>query len=940
MASVKAILKENYNYLLRTKPCFYGQEWALEIAWIVYTLQSILFPLWSLILNDDVSPTTLSYVSYVLSSAAAFVILVLMVTHKRKTVKSATFDKTIKGLIQSIAICHVVLKLILFDSSVNQKTFSFVGVVEFIFVAFHLNEKFTSKVPGCLIIWSFIIYGLVANSIRSSSFRVSIAHYCVAAALLALSTLKPLVDSVQTGSLLRKLTLVDQKRIWEDHLEGLPDLILIIDQNKKLIYGNKAYTDLCNNEGFPPESLKILTRVSKQRFVEDDQELKDWLKEKIQNTPDDGMNTVKTMELYRTMQSQTTHRLTWNQTFGTSMQSEHSSRRSTRRKSKYDTYALNIDLERLVKILSRNLDEYNKIIKGKVLILYGKLAAYGHDHWRSFEIKIKVSKEGESKVLFLLLTETSHRDKVNKYQEINSFKNQLLGSFSHELRTPLNSNLNFLQAALTHPGITKQAREKVIDPALKSSQLLTYLVSDILDYSQLALKNLTLNFSKQGLNQELEDAIKIFKTQSHEKQTKVFLKIDNTVPLEIKTDFPRLKRVLVNLLKVSLVNTYQGSITVEVIGHPHCNDVFKISVKDTEITYTEEQKEQIRNILKSNLMKGRKAGGTEDLSQNYLSLQLAATIACLLSPPKYGGIRFESLQKGSLYYFYIEDVDEREDHRDVNISEQGDDDYEFSRKPTQHASGVQKQFSRLVTRQLNHGDDMNFESMENKPLVGQNGFTDPDIQKKIEISMKDLELGEDPGNKHQYPHQAPATILQGVLRKDEKYNNDNMSDYDDELLTNKKCECQVALVVDDDPFNVLSLGLLLQSLGLKYEEAYNGKLAVEKIMQKKKCSKNCNLYSIIFLDCNMPVQDGYTTAIQLKEKMKTPAGDENDDNEIEERTLPYIPIVACTAYIMDFQATKCKEIGMDEYLTKPIEKKQLFRILKQYNILKSHQRYE
>jgi len=137
---------------------------------------------------------------------------------------------------------------------------------------------------------------------------------------------------------------------------------------------------------------------------------------------------------------------------------------------------------------------------------------------------------------------------------------------------------------------------------------------------------------------------------------------------------------------------------------------------------------------------------------------------------------------------------------------------------------------------------------------------------------------------------------------------------------NKICECKDALVVDDDAFNILSLGVILKSFGLKYEEAYNGQLALDRILSKKPCCEGCQLYSIIFMDCNMPVKDGYETTIELRRLM-------------DEGRLPRIPIVACTAYIIDYQASKCKECGMDEYLSKPVDKKHLREILKKREVL-------
>jgi CheY-like chemotaxis protein len=58
--------------------------------------------------------------------------------------------------------------------------------------------------------------------------------------------------------------------------------------------------------------------------------------------------------------------------------------------------------------------------------------------------------------------------------------------------------------------------------------------------------------------------------------------------------------------------------------------------------------------------------------------------------------------------------------------------------------------------------------------------------------------------------------------------------------------------VDDEPFNIITMGKMLKNLGLKYDFCYNGKQALEKVKEKINhclCGKN---YFIIILDIDMP----------------------------------------------------------------------------------------
>ncbi len=132
------------------------------------------------------------------------------------------------------------------------------------------------------------------------------------------------------------------------------------------------------------------------------------------------------------------------------------------------------------------------------------------------------------------------------------------------------------------------------------------------------------------------------------------------------------------------------------------------------------------------------------------------------------------------------------------------------------------------------------------------------------------------------------------------------------------CSCNSILIVDDDSFNVLAAQKLFTALGLHCMTAFHGKQAIEIIESKNRCSDACHLFKFILMDCNMPVMDGYETTLYLKA-------------EAMNQNLPNIPIVGCTAFVTHFDAVKCFDSGMDDYVTKPLSTEKITRILEKWN---------
>jgi CheY-like chemotaxis protein len=107
----------------------------------------------------------------------------------------------------------------------------------------------------------------------------------------------------------------------------------------------------------------------------------------------------------------------------------------------------------------------------------------------------------------------------------------------------------------------------------------------------------------------------------------------------------------------------------------------------------------------------------------------------------------------------------------------------------------------------------------------------------------------------------------------------------------------VILLAEDNPVNQEVARGLLEALGCTVETVTNGAEAVE--------AASLHSYDLIFMDCMMPVMDGYLATAKLREK------------GVQARGGGRIPVVALTANAMLSDRERCLEAGMDDHLAKP-----------------------
>ncbi len=116
------------------------------------------------------------------------------------------------------------------------------------------------------------------------------------------------------------------------------------------------------------------------------------------------------------------------------------------------------------------------------------------------------------------------------------------------------------------------------------------------------------------------------------------------------------------------------------------------------------------------------------------------------------------------------------------------------------------------------------------------------------------------------------------------------------------------LVVEDHFINQELMKEMLDRLNCTVDTAENGKEALDRVEN--------NHYDVIFMDLQMPEMDGLEATQQIR--------------KIQQRKQIKTPIIALTANAMQGDQKKCLDAGMDDYLSKPFEMKDIEKLLNKY----------
>lgn len=496
-------------------------------------------------------------------------------------------------------------------------------------------------------------------------------------------------------------------------------------------------------------------------------------------------------------------------------------------------------------------------------------------------------------------------------------KGDFAANVSHELRTPLNGILGMLEL-LSEMGLTGKQRE-YINIASSSSDALLELIDDILDFSRIDSGKLVVDSKEFNLRELLDDVVSIMASQAQSKNLDLAHLICVNVPNSVRGDSRRIRQLLLNLCgnAIKFTNTGEVGIYVNLIASSGSDVRMRFEVEDTGVGIHDNAKGKIFDAFsQADESTTRKFGGTG------LGLAICKQLVNVLS----GEMGVDStLGEGSVFWFELpmqlsstNSVVTRDDQGSVDLRILVVDDSEIVQFNIQqslekwgayvecadssdsvllkirHAAHRDRPFDVVLVDEIMPGCN----GIELMRSIGQNA--DMGLLKMLLMSNEAhvesfLERFAEIDGFVQKP------ILQSNLYDSISIAMKGSMNIVNPLFVDSAKNIEVAinanvLVAEDNLANQQVAIGMLERLGCSVIVAGNGIEAINLLER--------NRFDVVFMDCNMPEMDGYEATRKIR---------------ITEGVSAGIPIIAMTANVQEGDRQKCLQVGMDDYLSKPLK---------------------
>ncbi len=490
-----------------------------------------------------------------------------------------------------------------------------------------------------------------------------------------------------------------------------------------------------------------------------------------------------------------------------------------------------------------------------------------------------------------------------KTKEVEKLKTKFLSNIGHEFRTPMNGILGFVEL-LGKTELDKKQKE-YLNMINRSSKNLMGNIEILLDLAQMQGGRLTVEETPFSILDEMEKVSYNLSMLGRDKGIKVLSFIDPKLPRELNGDIRKIKQIMNSLAQNAIKFTARGGkviIEVKLLKKQLNGDCsISFSIKDNGKGIGEKQLALIVEPFNAGNQADERLG---------VGLSLSHGLVKLLDSE----LRIQSEEGQGSYFNFVLD---------------------FKKSKGQSYRMMPKKKVKVLLLDQTKVDEANFLTIYLRAFaidVIKSNVLDESVYEGIDAlyiiadqsdSSWMFELGS-------YNKTAPVIILldegQSLQTKltylvDEVVHKPlhpslmakhlysmHSLEMDENLESKLKVQDKTrALVVEDNLINQRLIQILLQEYNILVSTASNGVEAV------KMCEKN--RYEIVFMDIDMPEKNGIVATKEIKEALN-PNGK--------------TPFVALTAMAMEGDREMLLQAGLDDYISKPLTREKLEKILNQY----------